>query len=63
MGGVEPPPPVAAPDPAPEPPSEPVAEAPEAPVALPAPVEPQPVVKPRLHSTGDASPLAALLLP
>ena len=39
MGGVDPPPPVAAPDPAPEPPTEPVAEAPEAPVEPPAPVE------------------------
>jgi monofunctional biosynthetic peptidoglycan transglycosylase len=42
MGGVEPPPPIAAPDPAPEPASEPVAEAPavpEAPVVAPAPGE------------------------
>jgi monofunctional biosynthetic peptidoglycan transglycosylase len=40
MGGVEPPPAVAAPDPAPEPTPEPVAEAPDVPVAPPAPVEP-----------------------
>jgi monofunctional biosynthetic peptidoglycan transglycosylase len=40
MGGVEPPPAVATPDPAPEPTPEPVAEAPDAPVAPPAPVEP-----------------------